>query len=69
MVALGVAGIVATTAMAVMPPVIVNRRESLPWQNVPAVVPNEPACSTPLVPVMTGTPDVVPMAPALVMFP
>lgn len=69
MVALGVAGIVATTAMAVSPPVIVNRRESLPWQNVPAVVPKDPAWSTPLEPVMTGTPAVVPMAPALVRFP
>jgi hypothetical protein len=68
-VALGVAGIVETTAIAVMPPVIVKRRESLPWQNVPAVVPKDPAWSTPLVPVMTGKLAVVPIAPAFEMFP
>lgn len=39
-VALGVAGMVATTAIAVMPPERLMSRESFPWQKVPAVVPN-----------------------------
>ena len=45
------------------------KRLSLPWQNCPADVPNAPTVSTPLVVVMIGSPLVVPMAPALVMFP
>lgn len=68
-----------------MPPEILRSRESfpwqkvpavvpkvcewLPWENVPACVPKEPACKTPLVPVMIGRVAVVPIDPALVMFP
>jgi hypothetical protein len=46
-----------------------ERRGSLPWQNVPAVVPNAPVVNTPEVVVMTGKPDVEPIAPAFVRLP
>ena len=44
-------------------------RESLPSANVPAVVPKDQACSTPDAPVMIGSPEVEPIAPALLMLP
>ena len=60
---------VATTAMAVIPPEMLRSRESLPWQKVPAFVPKAPACRTPPAPAMIGTPLVVPIAPVFVRFP
>ena len=43
--------------------------ESLPWANVPEVAPKEPVVKTPEVVVIIGSPLVLPIAPALVIFP